>query len=120
MEKQRRAIRTRTEWQRIVEDYVVSGLSAAAYCKRTGVSSSSLYKWLSRLKPGTRSGGGGFVPVRVVADAKAEAGEPSAGGGSEAEVASVELVLLSGRRLVVKGAVERQRLAQLIAVAEQC
>ncbi len=67
--------RTRSQWQRLVEDWERSGLTQAAYCRKKGISVASLQRWKRLLAEDDRStaeqnpGQGPsqtFLPVRLV------------------------------------------------------
>ena len=40
-----RITRTKAQWKSLVEEFHVSGLTRAAFCKRHGIATSCLYRW---------------------------------------------------------------------------
>jgi len=80
-------------------------VSIRAWCRRHRVYEATFYSWRARLaRRDAEHPGTGFVPVRVV--------EPE---GAAAE-ASLEIVLVGGHRVRVRGSVDRQALAEVVAV----
>lgn len=68
------------DWQQRIESQKASGLSVDAYCDQAGVSRSSFYRWIERLKSGmpelkteraardrVESGEAAFVPISLKA-----------------------------------------------------
>ena len=69
------------DWQERLESYKASGLDADAFCLQEGVSRSTFYRWVDRLKDGipesmtaekaarekTESGEAAFVPITLKA-----------------------------------------------------
>lgn len=105
------AVRDRSkegQWRRVVARQPRSGLSVRAYCFRHGVKESAFYWWRAELarRRAVRPKAA-FVPVRVVADEAARAD-----GGR------LEIVLPGARRVRVIGRVDRQMLADVVAVLE--
>lgn len=43
--------RTKDQWQRILDDYLSSGLTVKAYCEQKNIKYSSFTKWKQLLKP---------------------------------------------------------------------
>jgi hypothetical protein len=89
----------------MVEGRSGSGLSIQAYCAKHGVRTSAYYWWRAELaRRDAASPPATFVPVRVIA-------EPS-----RAEDGYLEIVLPGGRQVRVQGRVDRQALADVLAV----
>ncbi len=69
------------DWQERLESYKASGLEVDVFCLREGVSRSTFYRWVDRLKDGipeptvaekaargrAESGGAAFVPITLKA-----------------------------------------------------
>ena len=69
------------DWQERLESYKASGLGVEVFCLREGVSRSTFYRWVDRLKDGipesitaeetaqqrVESGGAAFVPIALKA-----------------------------------------------------
>jgi len=100
-----RVRKTEAFWRRMIRGHRGSGLSIRAWCRRHGVHEATFYGWRARLArrdagdPPTR-----FVPVRVV--------EPE-GVTSDAPL---EIVLVGGHRVRVRGPVDRHALAEVLVV----
>jgi hypothetical protein len=96
-------------WRPHIEGLRQSGLSMRAYAKRAGVTVSGLKYWRKHLADaatGPRvSDSNPFLPVILKSAA------PS-------ELAAVEIVLVSGRRLRLTGPVEAQWLSTLVQLLE--
>ena len=99
------------KWRRVVEGYPGSGLSIRAYCAQRGVQEHGFYWWRRELARRDASKPiAAFVPVTVAAQTPASTGE-----------GRIEIVLAGdgrGRRVQVVGPVDRQRLADVLAVLE--
>jgi hypothetical protein len=93
-------------WRRIVRGQPGSGFSIRAYCAKHGVRESAYYWWRTELarrdvaKPAAT-----FVPVTVAVD------EPARVGGGP-----IEIVLPDGRLVRMSGRVDKQALADVLAV----
>ena len=99
----RRDLKKEVFWRRVVRGQVGSGLSIRAWCRKHGVQESAFYWWRTRL--GRRDAAApAFAPVRVVADRATDA------------AGRIEIVLPGDRRVQVIGRVERQTLAEVLAV----
>ena len=83
-------------------------MSVRAYCLRHGVKESAFYWWRATLarRAATRPQAA-FVPVRVVAEEAARV-----------EDGRIEIVLPGGRQVRISGRVDRQALAEVLAVLE--
>lgn len=92
-----------TFWRRMVRTQASSVLSVRAWCRRRGLREATFYWWRAELarrdveRPT-------FVPVRVTDDVS---------GGGEARI---EIVLSGGQRVLVHGQVDRQMLAEVLAM----
>lgn len=115
-----------------------SGLSEAAFGRREGVGVQRL-RWWRRQLAGTESSaapvGPAFVPVRLVTEAEPQApgrrasprravahasGQPQHSGPAAAQASSsIEVVLLSGRRLVVGPSFDAGAVSRLVEVLEE-
>lgn len=110
-------------WRRVVRQQGASGLAVREFCRRRGLRESTFYFWRRELPRREAeqvhrrdvvgpSATAAFVPVCVTTgDA-----EP-AGQGVEAP-GRIEILLAGGRRVRVKAPVDRQALADVVAVLE--
>jgi hypothetical protein len=90
-----------------------SGTSVRAWCRRHALRESSFYWWRTQLARRDAKAPA-FVPVRVTADRSAtDAFDLPAGIGPASRI---EIVLPRGRRVHVIGPVDRQALADVLAV----
>jgi hypothetical protein len=113
------------KWGRLVEEWLGSGLTQEAFCRRRGVSVATLrwWKWRlgreersARVPPGASGGTpppGSLVPVRIV-----ESRFPVSQAASLKEAGGYEVVLPCGWRLHVPVDFDAQSLARLLAVVE--
>jgi transposase-like protein len=98
-------------WRRRVFGQAKSGLSIRAWCREHDLREPAFYWWRARL---ARTGRGRkarsrkptFVPVHVSAQETTSVDGP------------IEIVLAAGRRIRVRGPVDRQMLADVLAVLE--
>ena len=98
----RRDLKKEAFWRRVVRGQVGSGLSIRAWCRKHGVQESAFYWWRTRL--GWRDAAAPtFVPVEVT-----EASPKTAG--------RIEIILAGDQRVQVVGPVDRQALADVLAV----
>lgn len=102
----------RDYWQAVLVRQAESGLSIKAFCTRARISYQSYFLWQRKFRdePVGLQGEVTFSPVTVVAQA---------GSGA------IEIVLSQDRRVLVHGPVDRQVLADVLAVlstveAEPC
>ncbi len=49
--KDNRIRRSRSKWQKLIQQHAVSRLSVTSFCKEQGISVSSLYYWRKKLAP---------------------------------------------------------------------
>jgi len=98
-------------WRRMIRRQDGSALSIRAWCERHDLREAAFYGWRAELArrdaacgESGRAGRPAFVPVRVTDDAS---------GGAEARI---EIVFSGGPRVVVRGCVDRQMLADVLAV----
>jgi transposase len=95
------------KWRRVVAGQAGSGLSVRAYCLRHGVKEPAFYWWRAELaRRDAAAAQAAFVPVRLVEEA------------GSAEGGRIEIVLPGDRRVQVVGRVDRQTLADVVAVLE--
>lgn len=93
-------------WRRIVQGQAGSGLSIQAYCAKHGVQTPAYYWWRAELaRRDAAQPPVAFVPVRVVAE------EPA-----PAEDGHLEILLPGGRQVRIRGRVDKQALADVLAV----
>ncbi len=100
-------------WRRMVRKHAGSGLRVRAWCRRHGQRESAFYWWRAELVRRDAAGreergaaSPAFVPVHITDDA---------GGGCGA---AIEIALGSGRLVRIRGPVDRQTLADVVAVLE--
>lgn len=94
-------------WRRIVRGQAASGLSVRAWCRKHGEKDAAFYWWRRELaRRDVEEARPTFVPVRVTGDMATDTG-----GG-------IEILLAGGRRVRVRGRVDRQALADVLAVLE--
>jgi transposase len=106
--KTRRDLKKEAFWRRMLQGQVRSGLSVRAWCDRHRLRESAFYWWRTQLAR-RDAAAPPFAPVRVVADVPPRAVEPGTAG-------RIEIVLPGGRHVRVVGCVERQMLADVLAV----
>jgi len=102
----RRDLSKESFWRRLVRRQATSGLSARAWCRRHGQREFAFYWWrreLARRDAEQTT----FAPVHV-------AGDEAAGGEGW-----IEIVLAGQRRIRLSGRVDRQVLADVLAVMEE-
>jgi hypothetical protein len=92
------------KWRRVVEGQPGSGLSIRAYCAQRGLREQGFYWWRRELARRDADPPAAFVPVTVMAEA------------SSTPAGRVEIVLPGGRRIRVRGPVDRRMLADVLAV----
>jgi len=108
--------RLETQWRRIVQEHVRSGLNIRDFCRKSNLRESAFYFWRRELERRgvdrsdaeqeqrkRPSAPAAFVPVRVTQDVRGDAGR-------------IEIVLRGGRRIHVVAPVDRQALADVLAV----
>ena len=78
-----------------------SGLSQAAFCRRAGISTVTLGRWLREFGDGEGGSRGGFVEVRL---------------GPSTAAAAYDLELASGRHLRIPAGFDASELDRLLAV----
>lgn len=98
----RRDERKEAFWRRMVRDQERDGLTVRDWCRRHRLQESAFYWWRQQLV--RRDAETMFVPVRVMEDPSAEHG------------GRIEIVLPDQRRVQVIGRVDRQTLADVLAV----
>jgi hypothetical protein len=97
-------------WRRHISGQAGSGLSIGGYCRKHGLQASGFYWWrreLARRDAEPPSPPAPFVPVTVAVQTPASTGE-----------GRIEIILPGDRRVRVVGPVDRQRLADVLAVLE--
>ena len=108
----RRDLQRQRYWQDVVQRQAASGQPVRPWCRAHQVPESGFYFWRRELeRRGVPVAAGapvsaGFVPVAVTADR-------TAGGDGR-----IEIRLAGGRRVRVSGPVDRQTLADVVAVLE--
>jgi hypothetical protein len=103
-------------WREQIAGQPGGGLSIRAYCRRRRLRESAFYFWRKELarRGVSTAPSAAFVPVRITA-------EHPAVGGELVESESpgrIEIVLSHGRHVRLVGPVDRQALADVLAVLE--
>lgn len=107
----RRTRRSASEWAQIVAEWKRSGLSGVTFAEEHDLCAASLYTWAKKLQQrGTPKASSEFVAVDVVDEPALESVVRS----------GMELVTRSGRRIRIGSHVDRDVLAMVLEVAEQC
>jgi len=101
---------------RIVTESLRGHRQASATARRHGIPNSLLFRWRREYRQGRLCAGGtddGFVPAVVVGDVPTETpmGSPAAG--------RMEIVALTGRRVIVGSDVDTAALARVLDVVER-
>ena len=103
---------------RIVEESLCGSRQGAATARRHGISRSLLTRWRREVREGLlkAEGSSGFMPLQVAPEVPRPAPTkacPQAGSDR------IEVVLTSGRRLVIGADLDLERLARLVRVLER-
>jgi hypothetical protein len=113
--------RREAEWRRAVREQKRSGLTIRDFCRRGKLRETAFYFWRGELqrrqaeqeqhRPARSPAAPAFVAVRLEEhDAGADGGSPAGG--------HIEILLSGGRRVHVMAPVDRQVLADVLAVLE--
>ena len=104
--------RSREEVERLVDEYETSGLGRQEFCKKHGLSLSTLNRHRKRkqMQLGKQMPGRRFIPVEISA-IKQEASKQKTG--------ELLVWLSSGRRIEVRGGFDAKVLGQLVRLLEQ-
>ena len=106
----RRRRRTPAEIQQIVSEFMSSDLTQVQFCRRQGLTLSSLGRYLRRLRPSSDAGTAGLVPVEL---AVKKCDTVAAGD------CGLSVVMASGRRIVVEAGFDATTLQRLVEVLER-
>ena len=108
-------------WRRVVREQGRSGLTVREFCRRSRLPESAFYFWRRELRRrrvrrppsrGRRTAGTGPPDAAAPAFVAVRVGDPDRAGGR------LEIELPGGRRVNVVGCVDRQALADVLAVLE--
>lgn len=99
---------TAERWRRVIQQQHASGLTVAAFCRRSGLSQPSFYSWRQKLR-----GEVTFAEVKVSPAPAVKAVETMA-----ADSGGIELRLPGGWCVVVQPGFDRQALIDLLHVLE--
>ena len=118
------------EWGRLVEQWKESGLSLPKFCQQRGIKKGTMSGWVYKpsLKRAIEASGFG----EVVRDARPAASRPSSSPAfvpvrlrepasvslEPAPASAIEVILGSGRRVIVPRGFDAQTLRQVLAVLE--
>ena len=105
MSSGKRDVKKESFWRRAIRQQADSGISVRGWCRKQGLKEASFYWWRRELaqrdvEPRSTS----FVPLHVTGDRPRD-GDPR-----------IEIVLTDGRRVGLHGSVDRQTLADVLAV----
>ena len=108
-------------WGEVVWGQAQSGLSVAAYCRRSRVPQSSFYAWRRKLgdmgvPPAVRRSASTFAEVRVMPGTVVVGSHPH---DTASEAGVLEVRLAGGRCIVVRAGFDRQTLLELVATLER-
>ncbi len=93
-------------WREVLRKQRASGLTVAAFCRRSRIPQASFYVWRRKLREAAA-----FTEVRVTSDHELTRGELPARG-------ALELVLPGGRSIVVRPGFDRATLLALVDALE--
>jgi transposase len=109
-DERRRRTWSADQKQRIIEESFARGASVADVARRYGLNSNLLFTWRRR---GQAASGAGepvnIVPVRIVTDAA-----PASPAVASSPVGRIEIVLVSGERIIVGPDVDATALGRII------
>lgn len=111
VETGRRRRWSEAEKLRIVEESLAGPRLASATARRHGISNQLLFSWRKAYREGRLGGVDGFVPAEVVP----ERGARNEGTGC----GRIEVLVASGRRIVVDLAVDVEVLVRVVRALEQ-
>ena len=106
----RRRRRTPTEIQQIVSEFKNGDLTQIQFCRRQGLTLSTLGRYLKRLRPATEASGDGLVAVELAVKKCDTMHAPGCG---------LSVVVASGRRIVVEAGFDAATLQRLVQVLER-
>ena len=114
-------------WRRMIEAQAGTGLSIRAWCRKHHLRESAYYWWRKQLarrdartaslsEPHAKTRSASFLPVRVTDSQGAALDEPTdtTGGGGR-----IEILFPDHRRIRIHGPVDRQTLADVVAVLKE-
>jgi hypothetical protein len=108
--RRRRRRRTTAEIQQIVSEFKSGELTQIEFCRRQGVTLSTLGRYLSQVRASSEASNRGLVAVELAI--KKGGAEPSGGCGLSVSVGS-------GRRIVVEASFDAATLQRLVQVLER-
>jgi transposase len=120
VETGRRRRWSEAEKVRIVAESLRGHRQASATARRHGIPNSLLFRWRREYRQGrlcADGSDGGFVPAMVVVDAPTKA--PTEAPTDSPAAGRMEIVALSGRRVIVGGDVDAAALARVLDVVER-
>jgi hypothetical protein len=110
-----RDLKKESFWREMVRGQSGSGMSVRAWCRRHALTEPAFYWWRRRLAGrGGENAAAVFVPVRVADDAIVAGADAT--DGVAAGAGRIEIVLACRRRVRLIGQVDRQALADVLAV----
>jgi hypothetical protein len=108
--RRRRRRRTSAEVQQIVSEFKSGELTQKEFCRRQGLTLSTLGGYLSQVRASSEASNRGLVAVELAA--KNGGAEPSGGCG-------LSVMVASGRRIVVEAGFDAASLQRLVQVLER-
>jgi len=101
-------------WLDTIRGQPGSGLSIRGYCRRRRLRESAFYFWRKELarRGVSTATQAAFVPVRITGEQPAASGAPA----GSTPTGRIEIVLSGGRQVHLIGRVDRQALADVLAV----
>ena len=118
MKRTRQHYRTKAEREAILSEFLESGLSQRAFCEERRIELSTLQYWLRKTRELEDAEEAAVMPPFVEVQLEAGSGAPWKMDGSSRN-AEYDLVLPSGRRLVVRSGYDRSEVTELIHLLEQ-
>jgi antitoxin component of MazEF toxin-antitoxin module len=105
MVARKRNLKKELFWRRMIEKQAFSGMAVAVWCSKRRLDSSSFYWWRRELaRRDAEKKQASFVPVHIAEDLSFN----SSG--------QIEIVLVGGRRVCIRGRVDRQMLSDVLAM----
>jgi hypothetical protein len=108
--RRRRRRRTSAEIQQIVSEFKSGELTQKEFCRRQGLTLSTLGRYLSRGRASSEANNRGLVAVELAV---------KKGGGKACGGCGLSVMVASGRRIVVEAGFDAASLQRLVQVLER-